>query len=51
MPCRIGIVSVLPPSETWGSAVARSGVGVVSSGFQPYSDRWVGSASAWKSYW
>ena len=35
MPFLILIVSVLPPFETFGSAVARSGVGVVSSGFQP----------------
>ena len=32
-------VTVLPPLETSGRSSARSGVGLVSSGFQPYSCR------------
>ena len=36
MPDLILIVTVLPPFETFGSAVARSGVGLLSVGFQPY---------------
>jgi hypothetical protein len=44
MPDLIVIVSVLPPFETFGSPVARSGDGTVWSGFHPYSHRWVGCA-------
>ena len=41
-PLRIFTVTVLPSSETWGSASARSGTGVSpSSGFHEYSGRWV----------
>ena len=51
MPGLILIVSVLPSSETCGSAVARSGVGLVSSGLYPYSCRCAGYARAMLSYW
>ena len=41
-PLRIFTVTVLPSSDTCGSAVARSGTGVVpSSGFHEYSGRCV----------
>ena len=47
MPLLIVIVIVLFPLETFGLPVARSGVGVSSSGFQPYSCRCVVFASSW----